>query len=118
ETMLACSPFASRFPGEVRILPKRHSASLEEMTEKELNDLADLFYVVFRKLAKVLEDPPFNYIVHVGPTRIPGLLYYHWHIEVIPRLAMPAGFEWGTGIYINPLSPEEVAKELREVGVD
>ncbi len=114
ETMLACCPFASRFPGEIRILPKRHQAALEEMTPNELKDLTDLFFSVFKKLAKVLDDPPFNYIIHVGPTRTPGLLYYHWHIEVIPRLAMPAGFEWGTGIYINTLSPEEVAQALRE----
>jgi len=70
---------------------------------------------VFRRIETILGDPPYNLMIHTAPLRTPGLLYYHWHIEIIPRLTMPAGFEWGTGIYINVVSPEDAANELRKV---
>ncbi|MEW6189479.1 MAG: galactose-1-phosphate uridylyltransferase [Actinomycetota bacterium] len=114
DTMFALCPFASRFPCELHILPKKHTAALEEITQKEVSDLAKMISEVFRRMSKVLNDPPYNFMIHVAPLRTPGLLFYHWHIEIIPRLTMPAGFEWGTGIYINIISPEDAAKALRE----
>ncbi|MDI6891983.1 MAG: galactose-1-phosphate uridylyltransferase [Actinomycetota bacterium] len=114
DTMFASCPFASRFPCEVIILPKRHSAAFEDITQKEVSGLAKILSSVFKRVDAVLGDPPYNYMIHVAPLRTPGLLYYHWHIEIIPRLTMPAGFEWGTDIYINVVSPEEAARALRE----
>ncbi|RJQ31757.1 MAG: galactose-1-phosphate uridylyltransferase [Actinobacteria bacterium] len=111
-----CS-FAPRFPFESLIVPKRHSASLEEITKEEISDLAEAMSVIFKKLDKLLNDPPFNYLIHVAPLRTPGLLYYHWHIEVILRLSQPAGFEWGSGVYINSVPPEDAALELNKVKI-
>ena len=62
--------------------------------------------------------PPYNYIIHTAPFDTQELPHYHWHIEIIPRLTRVAGFEWGTGFYINPVPPEEAAAFLREVEVD
>jgi UDPglucose--hexose-1-phosphate uridylyltransferase len=70
-----------------------------------------------RKIDKVLEHPPFNFIVHTAPLQENHLVHYHWHIEVIPKLTKVAGFEWGTGFYINPTPPEESARFLRESGL-
>ncbi|RJQ53221.1 MAG: galactose-1-phosphate uridylyltransferase [Actinobacteria bacterium] len=116
ESMVAFAPYASRFPFELRILPKRHMAAFEEMRDPEIADFAEALGATRKSIARVLSRPPYNLMIHVAPIRTPGLLYYHWHVEVIPRLAMPAGFEWGSGIYINTMSPEEVAKALRNGG--
>lgn len=113
DTMAAFAPYASRFPFELRIIPKRHMSAFEEMQDNEIEDLASALEVTFRSITKLLARPPYNMMIHVAPIRTPGLLYYHWHIEIIPRLTMPAGFEWGSGIYINTMAPEEVARALR-----
>lgn len=114
KTMIAFCPFASRFPFEVWILSKYHYSSIEGIPQKKIKDLAEVISEVFKRLSKVLGDPPYNLILQVAPLRTPGLLYYHWHFELIPRLSMPAGFEWGAGMYINIMSPEDAAKALRE----
>jgi UDPglucose--hexose-1-phosphate uridylyltransferase len=114
KNILIFTPYASRFPFEVYFIPKKHQASFEEADEATLTDLADAFDLFFSAFSKLLHDPPFNYMLHVSPLRTPGLLYYHWHIELIPRLARPAGFEFGSGIFINPISPENAAQALRE----
>jgi len=114
EAMFAFCPFASRFPFEIWILPKDHYSTLEGIPQKKINYLAEALSEVFKKLNEVLGDIAYNMIVHSAPLRTPGLLYYHWHIEVLPRLTMPAGFEWGAGIYINIISPEDAAVALRE----
>lgn len=113
ETMAAFAPYASRFPFELRIVPKRHMSAFEEMKDPEIEGLAAALETTAKSMGKVLARPPYNLMIHVAPVRTPGLLYYHWHIEIIPRLALPAGFEWGSGIYINTMAPEEVAKALR-----
>ncbi len=118
ESIVAFCPYASRFPFEIYILPKNHQAILEELDEKSIFYLTEAIQEVFKRLEKLLNDPPYNYMLHVSPLRTLGLLYYHWHFEVIPRLAMPAGFEFGGGIFINPISPEDAAKALREVDLN
>ena len=117
------SPFASRFPFEVWILPKRHSCDFYHIQEDEIKKLANVLKTVLSKLSKALNDPPYNYVIHTAPFRnITKTGYwrsidqdYHWHIEITPRLTHVAGFEWGTGFYINPTPPEDAAKFLREV---
>ena len=74
-----------------------------------------LYEVITRKLKVALDDPPFNYIIHSAPFRSGGTDFYHWHIEIMPKLTKVAGFEWGSGFYINPTPPEESAKFLREL---
>jgi len=65
------------------------------------------------KIERSLALPAYNYLIHTAPFDSPTLAHYHWHIEIIPRLVKTAGFEWGTGIYINPTAPEEAAAVLR-----
>jgi len=119
---IAISPFAARFPFEMWILPKKHSADFVNLDQAMRKDLGRIMKKVLLKLKKGLNDPPYNYIIHTAPFRRPKAGYwktidydYHWHIEIMPRLTRVAGFEWGTGFYICPLTPEEAAKFLREV---
>jgi UDPglucose--hexose-1-phosphate uridylyltransferase len=109
-------PFAPRFPMETWILPKTHGGAFELITKHEYRNLARALRDTLRRLNKVLDHPPYNYVIHSSPVSEPADGYYHWHIEVMPKLTKVAGFEWGTGFYINPVPPEEAARHLREVG--
>lgn len=120
--LVAIAPYASRFPFETWILPKKHSCDFSTIDASYQKDLAKILKIVLSKLKKAAGDPPYNYIIHTAPFRRPKLGYwksieydYHWHIEIIPRLTRVAGFEWGTGFYICPLPPENAAKFLREI---
>jgi UDPglucose--hexose-1-phosphate uridylyltransferase len=115
-------PFASRFPFEMWILPKRHSADFSSVEHNEMVELGEAFVAVMQKLSVALNTPQYNFVLHTGPVRWPRMGYwvtldldYHWHIEIMPKLTQVAGFEWGTGFYINPTVPEEAAQFLREV---
>ena len=121
--MMVLCPFASRFPFELMFLPKRHHCDFAAMRPEELVDLASAMKHVLARLKSVLADPPYNYILHTAPFRRHRLKAghwktieedYHWHIELIPRLTRVAGFEWGSGFYINPTPPEEAARYLRD----
>jgi UDPglucose--hexose-1-phosphate uridylyltransferase len=111
------SPYAPRFPFETWILPKRHESHFEDADAPTLENLAWILRTTIRKIDKVLERPAFNYIIHSAPVQDGSLPHYHWHLEIIPKLTKVAGFEWGTGFYINPTPPEESAKFLREAGL-
>lgn len=122
--IIAISPFASRFPFEVWILPKEHCCDFSSIKPEHRRDLAGIIKKVMLKLKVALNDPPFNYILHTAPFRRAKAGYwktvgydYHWHIEIMPRLTRVAGFEWGTGFYLNPTSPEAAAKILRETEI-
>jgi UDPglucose--hexose-1-phosphate uridylyltransferase len=110
-------PYAPRFPFETWILPKRHESHFEDTDAPTIQNLAWVLRTTLRKLDKVLERPAYNFLVHSSPVQEPALAYYHWHLEIMPRLTKVAGFEWGTGFYINPTPPEESAKFLREAGL-
>lgn len=115
EFFLCFEPFASRMPFETWIVPKNHKPSFDQLDPWESRDLALAFEGVFTALYKGLEDPHYNMVIHSAPLRDSCEDYYHWHIEILPRLTVPAGFELGTDIYINTLFPEEAAKFLRQV---
>ena len=115
--IVALAPYAPRFPFETWILPKRHESHFEASDAPTLQNLAWVLRSTMRKIDKVLERPAYNFIVHSAPVQDPELPYYHWHVEIIPKLTKVAGFEWGTGFYINPTPPEESAKFLREAGL-
>ena len=117
DRFLVVEPYAPRFPFETWIMPKRHESHFENSDAPTLQNLAWMVRSTLRKLEKVLERPAYNFIVHSAPVQEPSLQYYHWHIEIIPKLTKVAGFEWGTGFYINPTPPEESAKFLREAGL-
>jgi UDPglucose--hexose-1-phosphate uridylyltransferase len=113
--VIALAPYAPRFAFETWLLPKRHGARFEEAAKHEYESLARLLKAVLQRLDRALETPPYNLIVHTSPfsENVPD--QYHWHIEIMPKLTRVAGFEWGTGFYINPTSPEEAARVLRAV---
>jgi UDPglucose--hexose-1-phosphate uridylyltransferase len=108
------APFASRMPFEVWVVPKRHNPSFDYISREEEKDLALVLENLFRAFYEGLSDPHYNVVFHSAPLRDSCEDYYHWHIEVLPRLTVQAGFELGTGIYINTVYPEEAAEYLRK----
>jgi UDPglucose--hexose-1-phosphate uridylyltransferase len=113
ENFIAVAPFAPRFACETWVLPKKHSSRYEEISDTPALELASLMRLVLRKLDTVLGYPAYNYFLHNGPLRANNLPYYHWHLEIVPRTARAAGFEWGSGTFINAVLPEVAAAELR-----
>ncbi len=113
DNFVAFAPFASRFPFEIWILPKKHESHFENLQKFELDELAKVLKDALTRLETALDLPPYNYIIHSAPFNINGSDSFHWHIEIIPRLTNIAGFEWGTGFYINPMPPEQAAETLR-----
>jgi UDPglucose--hexose-1-phosphate uridylyltransferase len=118
DAFLAAVPYASRFPFETCIIPKSHQSSFLEMSDAEYTILARCLKDTLLRLKLALNNPPFNYVLHTRPLIMETHEYYHWHFEIIPRLTKMAGFEWGTGFYINPTPPEEAAAFLRDVDID
>ncbi|MCK4385317.1 MAG: DUF4931 domain-containing protein [candidate division Zixibacteria bacterium] len=122
---VAICPFASRFTHEVWILPKKHSVDFEQTDEELAGSLAGLLKEILLRLKILLDDPPYNYILHTGPNRTHrrGGAWktldedYHWHIEIMPCYTRIDGFEWGTGFYIDSTTPEKAAEGLRKVKV-
>jgi UDPglucose--hexose-1-phosphate uridylyltransferase len=113
---LAMAPFAPRFPFETWILPTRHRSAFEETGVEELRGLAEVLGEFLRRMDRVLQHPPFNFMLHTAPLREGPLEHFHWHLEIIPKLTNVAGFEWGSGFFINPVLPEDAAAALREGG--
>jgi UDPglucose--hexose-1-phosphate uridylyltransferase len=116
EQFVAFSPFASRFPFETWIAPKEHKDSFGDIDSGEIEGLADIMHGTLRRLVKTLGNPPFNYVIHTSPCGEHCTDYYHWHIEIMPRLTKVAGFEWGSGFYVNPMPPESATKFLLKNG--
>lgn len=108
-SFLVFAPFASRFNFEMWIAPLKHLSNFYD--EDDFSSLADTLKNVFKKLHLIAPDISYNIIFHTAPK---GDNLFHWHIEVLPKVAMPAGFEWGSGFYINSISPESVAKLFRK----
>jgi UDPglucose--hexose-1-phosphate uridylyltransferase len=113
---LAIAPFAPRSPFETWILPKRHESTFAP-PEKSFSDLADILQRILRQMDRILDTPPYNFVLHTSPFYDEVNEYYHWHIELMPKLTKTAGFEEGSGFYINPTPPEESAKFMREAKI-
>ncbi|PIU63133.1 galactose-1-phosphate uridylyltransferase, partial [archaeon CG07_land_8_20_14_0_80_38_8] len=96
------------------IIPKKHSPVFARINDKEINDFALILRGVIGKLSSCLSDPPFNYAIHTAPSNDEDAYNFHWHLEIIPRLTITAGFELGTGVYINIVAPEKAASFLKE----
>jgi UDPglucose--hexose-1-phosphate uridylyltransferase len=112
--VVALAPYAPRFPFETWLLPRNHSARFEDAPRQVYESLARMLKIVLMRMNKALESPDYNLIIHNSPFSEPQANdYYHWHVELMPKLTRTAGFEWGTGFYINPTSPEEAAQVLR-----
>ncbi|HDQ99932.1 MAG TPA: DUF4921 family protein [candidate division WOR-3 bacterium] len=122
ERFAVFTPYASRLPFELRVMPKRHRFSYAEAADEELAELAHTLPSVMAALDRALDAPPFNLVLHTAPNLLPQKGYwqtvrddYHWFIEIIPRVRRTDGFEWGSGFFINPVPPERAAARLREV---
>ncbi len=117
EYFIALAPYAPRFPFETWLLPRQHSSAFENHQSPIYASLARLLRDLLRRLDAVLNRPAYNYVVHTSPIGEEINEHFHWHIEMMPKLTKVAGFEWGTGFYINPTPPEEAARFLREAQI-
>ena len=113
DDFIAASPFAARFPFELWLIPKTHGSHFEHAATS-YPGFASAIRASLRALKRSLDDPPFNYIIHSAPLLEGQSKHYHWHMEITPALTKVAGFEVGTGFYINPVPPENAAEALRE----
>jgi len=113
EHFLAVMAFAPRFAYEFWVLPLAHHDRYETITNAAAFELAVLLKRVLMALDRVQNEPAYNWFIHTAPLRSADLPYYHWHVEVLPRTARPAGLEWGFGCFITTVAPERAAAELR-----
>ncbi|MDP3963619.1 MAG: DUF4921 family protein [bacterium] len=113
--MIVMAPYASRSAFELRLFPKRHGPHFEEMTSGQEHAAAEALHAALWKLHKGLKNPAYNYFVHTAPTKGHQHDHYHWHIEIIPKTQIWAGFEIGTGIEISSIAPETAAAYLRSI---
>lgn len=113
---VSLQPFAPRFPFETWIFPRGHVSHFENTPDERLPELAALLHETIVRIERVALAPAYNYLIHTAPNTSSPSEHFHWHLELLPRLTRVAGFEWGTGFYINPLPPEDAARYLREAG--
>jgi UDPglucose--hexose-1-phosphate uridylyltransferase len=121
---VAFCPYASRFPFEISIVPRRQMSDFHDAEKNDFLQIADCYKVVIQKLNKALNHPHYNCLLYTAPTRsstaarLDGLeRYFRWHLEIIPRVTMVTGFEVGSGFYINPVPPEAAAQFMQDVQV-
>jgi UDPglucose--hexose-1-phosphate uridylyltransferase len=112
---VAFCPFAARSPYETWIVPTDHASHYETLSCAQSEELAQVMRRVLEKIETALDRAAYNYMIHTAPFDTFALDHYHWHIEVIPRVTTTAGFESGTGFYINPVPPEDAARVMREL---
>ncbi len=116
DKFIAFCPYVSKTPYEVRIFPKQSSPKFENISDEDIPYLADSLNVMVKKLYKALDDPDYNFYIHTAPTDKDGNYdYYHWHIEIVPKISTFGGFELGTDMYINAIDPDAAAEALRNV---
>ena len=114
---LVFSPFASRYPFETWIVPKKHAPDFHHIHEEGIEDLSVAIQSLFLRFHKLLSDPPYSLALHTSPVQSRfHRSEYHWHIETRLRIGLREGFEWGTGFFVNPTPPEDAAAFLREMG--
>jgi UDPglucose--hexose-1-phosphate uridylyltransferase len=114
DLFMAFTPYVSRFPFEVWIVPKKHNSDFLSIGDEEVSAFSEALHHVIQCLTTVVGPCPYNFLIHSSPLDNPQRPEYHWHLELIPRLTPVAGFEWGSGFYINPTPPELAAQHLRE----
>jgi UDPglucose--hexose-1-phosphate uridylyltransferase len=118
DSFVAFIPYAALSPFHLWIFPVRHCSSFDEIDEHEITDLAATLRTVLGKIHYGLNDPDYNFSIRSIPAREGEREYFHWYLTVIPRIVRTAGFEIGSGMYINTSLPEESARFLRGVQVE
>ena len=116
EHALVVCPYASKTAFEMRIFPKRHASEFHTMDDDEYAGIGISLQIALQKLKRGLDDPSYNFFIHTAPTfDHTAYPHYHWHIEILPKTAIWAGFEIGTGIEISTIAPESAAAFLRDI---
>lgn len=115
ESFLAFVPFAVRAPFGIMILPKKHQHNFSQMDEKEIWDLSGLLRILLRKMDDLLNYPPYNLILNNAPLSPDGQDFFHWHIDILPRIVNYSGFDWLSGFHTNTTTPEKAARFYREI---
>jgi UDPglucose--hexose-1-phosphate uridylyltransferase len=115
--LVAFCPWASRFPYEVWMIPRQRQSDFAAVTLAETGQAAAMTRDLIGRIERTLGDVGYNYLLHTQPFDTSRYDYYHWHIELFPRITKVAGFEWSTGIFINTVSPETAAANLRAAGL-
>lgn len=110
---IAIAPYASKVPFEVRILPKAHHSHFYKTPPAVVDGVALLLQSVMRQLRDRVNDPDLNFFIHEAPLDGKNYPYHHWHVEVLPRISIPAGVEFSTGVYVNVVDPASAAAILR-----
>ncbi len=114
EGAIAFAPFVSRSGFEVRVFPKRHMPFFEHTPDTDLASVVHALHTALRMVKRSLHDPDYNFFIHTPPLmHRKDYSNYHWHIEILPKVNVAAGFELGTGIEINPVDPDDAAEILR-----
>ncbi|OGN13797.1 MAG: hypothetical protein A3J47_01490 [Candidatus Yanofskybacteria bacterium RIFCSPHIGHO2_02_FULL_43_22] len=120
DLFLAFCPFVSKTPYEIRIFSRDSHAHFEKMPDEFDKYLADVLLTILKKIKKALGNPPYNLFIHTAPaeTDMESVHeFYSWHIEILPKAKVAAGFEMGTGVDINVVDPDDAAKLLRETDI-
>ena len=112
DTSVAFAPYASRSSFETWIVPRRHDADFGQATSVDIAATAEALRQVLARLAASLDGPPYNLVLHTAPLKERVDATYHWHWEIHPRLREIAGLELGTGLPVNPVSPEDAVEEV------
>ena len=117
DEFIAFCPFAAKSPFETWVMPRHHSPSFAYEDRSRINSFAVILQDVLERIRVCLNDTPYNYMLHTAPINQDRERDFHWHLRIVPRLTIAAGFELGTGIYINVTSPEDAARHLRSASV-
>lgn len=122
---IAFTPFAPKSPFKYWIMPKRHNCALQDINNEEIEGLGFVLMKTIKNMKAVLNNPPYSYVIHTAPNRIPRKNHYHtlgedfhWHIEIMPNIAAMSSFKKTSEFYILTTSPEDAARYLREVYQD
>ncbi|MFC1568146.1 galactose-1-phosphate uridylyltransferase [Candidatus Margulisiibacteriota bacterium] len=118
DNFIVLEPFAAKTPFETWVLPKKHDSTFDNVTPEGCKELAYAMRQTMIKIYRQLNNPDYNYMIFSSPCHERDLEYYHWHIQIVPRVAEVAGFELGSGIYINTVPPETAARYLRDVPIE
>jgi len=114
EGAVAVCPFVSRQPFEIRVFPKKHLPYFENTYDNDMEAVVEVLQKALKLVEKNLRDPDYNFFIHTSPLKDKeSYNHYHWHIEVVPKISIPAGFELGTGVDINVVDPDEAAKIIK-----
>jgi len=114
DKFIAYTFFAARFPFEIWLLPKQHLSNFEKEDKESIQELAKAMRVIINKLYKTLKDPALNFFIHSLPNTLDDAKFFHWHLEITPRITGIGGYELGSGVIIDIMSPEDAAEYLNK----